>query len=55
MCAFLLQNGFVASSNVFYITLKSREALIGGNKLVLLPVQKKTGFVMGRMTKSMDH
>lgn len=55
MCAFLLQNVYVASSNVFYITLKGREALMEGNNMVLLPGQEKTELAIGSMTKSMDH
>lgn len=48
VCTFFLQNVYAASSNVFYITLKSREALIEGNNLVLLPVQEKTELALGR-------
>lgn len=40
VCTFFLQNVYVASSNVFYITLKSREALTEGNNSVLLPVEE---------------
>lgn len=47
---FSLQNVNVAFSNVFYIILKNWVALIEENILVLLPVEEKTGFVLGSMT-----